>query len=97
LYQFDGNNGLGKKSIAGSITYIWISDQPVATALDFSGSNPWTGQLAFHSPPTANSILVEIGCSNNGTDFIVGGPEKLLGDGTQNIPTYSIYLLVIED
>jgi parallel beta-helix repeat protein len=89
LYQFAGNQGVGKKTLAGSSSHIWISDEPAKTALTISGSNPWTGQLAFNSAPASSGIMIEIGYSTNGNDFSTGGPEKLMGDGANNILPYT--------
>ncbi|MBW2409272.1 MAG: putative metal-binding motif-containing protein [Deltaproteobacteria bacterium] len=89
MYQFTGNQGVGKKTLTGGGSHIWISDEPAKTALTFSGSNPWTGQLAFNSAPASSSIMIEIGYSTNGADFTAAGPEKLMGDGENNVLPYT--------
>ena len=89
LYQFIGNQGIGKEALEGGSSHIWISDEPAKTALTFSGSNPWTGQLVFNLIPPSNSIMIEIGYSTNGTDFTTGGPQKLMGDGSNYILSFT--------
>lgn len=85
MYPYTGNDGVGHVRLNGGSSRIWIADEAAKTTLNFSSTNPWTGQLAFSTVPAGSSMLLEVGYSTNGSNFIAGGPQVLLGDGTKLI------------
>jgi len=90
MYRDDMTKAPGSITIGpSSPTNIWIADQPALTTINFSGSDTWTGQVAFTSAPASGTIHIKIGYSTDGSDFTAGGPQILnLGDASAEVITY---------
>jgi len=91
MYRDDMIKAGGSVTISGGGSNIWIADQAALTSISFSGSDSWTGQVAFTSAlASAHALTIEIGSSTNGSDFTAGGPDAaLIGDGSNNVFTYA--------
>jgi len=74
-------------TISSGSSNIWIADQAALTAINFSGSDTWTGQVIYTSAPTnEHTFAVEIGSSTDGSDFTAGGPDvTITGDGSATV------------
>ena len=81
MYEADMGKGPGTVEIVASGSHVWISDQSAQSDITFPAGG-WTGQVVFESAPAADSILVEVGSSTDGSDFTPGGPQAIIGDGT---------------
>ena len=89
LTQYIGEPSGGSVTIAGSSSHMWVADEPAQSTLNFSGSDPWVGQMIFTLVPPTSSFMIQIGYSTNGTDFFAAGPEIFIGDGTNQILAFS--------
>ena len=84
MYRDDVTKAGGSIEVSNGGNQIWKADQAAVTAINFSGSDTWTGQLFFTSAPTnEHTFTVEIGSSTDGSDFTAGGPDATItGNGS---------------
>lgn len=90
MYMANAAKSGGNVTISNGGTHIWKADQAALTTINFSGSDTWTGQLAFTSAPTnGHTFTIEIGSSTDGSDFTTGGPDAALtGDASSTNFTF---------
>jgi len=91
MYRSEVAKTGGSITISSSGSNIWIADQAALATRNFSGSDTWTGQVAFTSAPTnGHTFTVEIGSSTNGSDFTAGGPDvTITGNGSATVFTFT--------
>ncbi|MDY6833774.1 MAG: hypothetical protein SVY53_03120, partial [Chloroflexota bacterium] len=75
---------IGSVEIPSEGSIIWISEDTAQGQVIFP-KGPWMGQLIFKEVPAAESILVQIGTSTNGSDFHfpANGPQAVIGTGCE--------------
>jgi len=90
MYRREMSNLPGDTAIDVGSTHVWLDSQEATSAIGFSGSFAWLGQIAFAaSPASGDAFVVEIGTSADGLAFTPGGPEAvLLADGAQMVFSY---------
>ena len=91
MYSDDMTTAPGNVGISGESSHIWIAEEAEQTTKYFSGSDPWTGQVVFTLAPTnGHTFSIEIGYSNDGSDFTAGNPYAILtGNGSTKVFTFS--------
>jgi len=90
MYQAETGNAPGSATISSAGSHVWRADEATQTAMEFTGNDAWTGQVAFMSAPVdGDTFTIEIGASTDGTDFTPGGADIILtGDGANKVFTY---------
>jgi parallel beta-helix repeat protein len=69
----------GITTLTGCESYVFLSKDPLLLTKIYSEKDHWSGQITFEkSPGTGDKFLVEIGCSENGIDFIHSGAEATI-------------------
>ena len=88
MYRDDMTKAPGSVTISNGGSNIWIADQAALMNINFSGSDTWTGQVAFTSAPAVgHTFTVELGYYDG--SFHTGGPmQTITGDGSATVFTF---------